>query len=342
MDNEMLRGGRGPPINQPRAPPPDRRGGAGRRTRNQVGADQLGFRRGPRTQLRGPSRVRSSRASVARGGRGNFPPPPPRGPAQFEARGMPHHRGSQGLPRPLPAPGQQQAAPVDHFPPLVPREGEPGPQPVLPCVVQWPCVPAPPGPAGPQAQPPAPPGAVNCGAPQRHRVAPIRALSEGGEPFEPEVGPTLRDRCREYLSRRLVWLARTPENRAAVVRAARTFVSSQDPDCLVRAPWLSALIDELWFDLRVELELGRVRPWSVALHEARHAHYVEGRAHELFTPWRLLNYEQSLGLDQLSAYWRPIALCAGGAGLFCGAVAIGCWLGGAHRRLPFEVVLRWG
>jgi hypothetical protein len=89
----------------------------------------------------------------------------------------------------------------------------------------------------------------------------------------------VRRRLREHLRRILLWLPRTPENFAYVVRAARNYLSRVDPDAqLAVAEEARFVLEALWLELDTEIDLGFARPpsfdWERGVHAAivRHEH----------------------------------------------------------------------
>lgn len=98
----------------------------------------------------------------------------------------------------------------------------------------------------------------------------------------------IRHRLREMLHRRMVWVPRTPENFAMLVRYARLRLEALDPDAREAAPWLAEEVERAWLDMAGELRLGRERSIALPAIQAAHAEMTLGGALPWWHPERWL------------------------------------------------------
>lgn len=108
----------------------------------------------------------------------------------------------------------------------------------------------------------------------------------------------LERRCREFARRKAMWLPRTEENRAALVRSVRLFLEASDPDCLEQTDWAPALVEEVWLDASREEELGSARTEERFLEIDRATLFSDGRTfHPWYSPYGVLGQNNRRRLD---------------------------------------------
>lgn len=147
----------------------------------------------------------------------------------------------------------------------------------------------------------------------------------------------LRERVREALARRVVWLQRTPENFASLARYARAYVNAIDPECREQTPWLAEEVNAAWDGLAGELSIGAERSLELHYSAGRHALYATGEAHSIWSPYRWLDGQWATLIDVVPGWAFRVSAALAGVGVGVYALGrLGGWLSAPLLRVRLQ------